>query len=1712
MKVKNFSFSNARNPALVVFALTLFILPMVISLNMTTNDTEKSSITQPELFNDTPKFDRSNVKLDGFLSEWKETNELPASMNIINDEISLMLMVYGDDFTLGGTIEPLGIVPLSPGYSFVHTTVDNLREMEELQANPAVLKIEADQFYGPSYDKNADIQDLKYINVDVADEFLPMENYESGIVQPHSVETREVMSVDDAEDLGYDGDGIVIQIHDTGVDFGHTALRNQMAVDENGYPLSLEPSGRMSFTALNAMDFWGDIFTPGDGTYELLDGWFSPKHTDENGTIYLAGYNNLPVNAPDIGFYNPIWQLFDGTGFNMPATYTVGTGINGNVTGFAFGMSVIHNDGTISITPFIEADDDDDGDYDTLYVDYESGFCITQGFLTGDSSWYDLAPFNFTGQVAHKNNANLALSKDVWNTTDYGVLDGYTDISLGSIANVLDTNNYTGGGIVTGIPADGKTLAHLWDTGGHGTGCAGLAASAPINYTLLENEDLPSDETFTIGGMSTEAKILATAGFSDSATTFGWLWAAGFEPDANGIWAFNPQSTHIANISSNSWGTSAVEVNDVAMGWDFETLFIDLLSVPGFLHPDYPGVLYLTSTGNGGSGMGTSKQPSQSTAAVAVGASTVNWWRNTSTEWNASYGIADQVIGWSDNGPSNIGYPKIDILAPGAFDWSLNPITVGNPYFYHVFGGTSASCPALAGGMALIYQAWASAHPGESLDPDMAKAIMKSTADDFGYDPYMQGTGRINVSAGVQYADGTSSDILVAYTTDATATAAQRYEVPYHRYFNSSSWFRRDIDGGLYYWDSRADIINTTSDTDEHPLFGPYTMKDTAIYGGTLFPEESYTSTVTLDGGVTGADFADVTFDTTYTAVVENLRTYDYYSAFSIEALFDIAQLRSADYFQLEFSVPYEVGEFYRDTFGGRPPIMYVGALESNISGEEDFAFVNYAYDNNNFQDLFLPTDFLQASEDPAFVRIRDPGFNHMCDHGLYYPWSGQNFSLSVRAFTRTDDSRVSVVETSGGEYEVTIDIETDAVPGMYEGYVIFNTTDYNQMLVPYGYTIAANVTGYEADGWTIVSDGQLTGRPNDNGLYGCADYDWRPETGDWRFYDIVLDGYTNRSDVKSMLLELEWVNAGSEMNMWVVDHEGYVIGETDYFTAGGHYISTENAGETKQRLLIDIYNYYENASSNYFYGGWAENVTTGYGFDQFTLIVHATDLDPVAETLPLENFSLKVAWTNESVSDFAVPTVDFSTPGMVETPMGVMITNSNFTANWSVVDDNAIPAFGNDAYNNTMQITSAVVLEESELLLAEDLVAYAGGMTIEASYTVFLNEGDYAVGELDWSDDSDFDLLIIRAGDPYDFDSDIFGQSATGAKPEHFEGVIPSTGLYEIVIEWFDNPSGPADVEYYLSFSVLGDVVYTANVDPGDLMNFDLEAAGVSEGTYLVTTSTAGWNFDHTVSTKFLYDTSAPVIEFIGDSEVEQTDTISLLFDVSDTCKSGNYTLLQDGVEVDTGDFEDLVSYDFTGTAIGTYEFELIADDEFGYSASETVDIDVVNYAPVLSGFELIASTTNISAVFNVADLSIADANYTIYANDIEVGSGDWVVGDVALTIYGDSSLGLADGNYTIRIEVIDGYGGTSEIQFYLTVCFDGVYGMVPKGDEIDLVYLHRDYTPPTVTITETCTETETETTTTEEEGGVPGFAVGALIFASLGAAALLIRKSKRS
>ena len=113
--------------------------------------------------------------------------------------------------------------------------------------------------------------------------------------------------------------------------------------------------------------------------------------------------------------------------------------------------------------------------YDTLYVDWETSWYLT----ATDNGWDDqgyTAEWDFTdnlGEPHRWGDGTEILAYDLDG-------DGINDFNMGALSTTFDLFSQVNGDILAGIDPLGRGFAHMYDTAGHGTSCAGAAAGRDL--------------------------------------------------------------------------------------------------------------------------------------------------------------------------------------------------------------------------------------------------------------------------------------------------------------------------------------------------------------------------------------------------------------------------------------------------------------------------------------------------------------------------------------------------------------------------------------------------------------------------------------------------------------------------------------------------------------------------------------------------------------------------------------------------------------------------------------------------------------------------------------------------------------------------------------------------------------------------------------------------------------------------------------------------------------------------------------------------------------------------------------------------------------------------------------------------------------------------------------------------------------------------------
>jgi subtilisin family serine protease len=212
------------------------------------------------------------------------------------------------------------------------------------------------------------------------------------------------------------------------------------------------------------------------------------------------------------------------------------------------------------------------------------------------------------------------------------------------------------------------------------------------------------------------------------------------------------------------------------------------------------GATVVESTGDSGveaSPSSASSDPS----VIAAGASTTfrNYAQGTQYGFQFARGWLSDNISSIESAGFTQGGRVLDLVAPGEANWAVcsknTAIYEGCVDFKNAptdlesFGGTSESAPLIAGGAALIIQAYRATHRGATPSPELVRQLLTSTATDLHAPSFEEGSGEMNTLAAVQaaravgtapsYANGSHllvgpTQLDISQTAGTTATRSVR--------------------------------------------------------------------------------------------------------------------------------------------------------------------------------------------------------------------------------------------------------------------------------------------------------------------------------------------------------------------------------------------------------------------------------------------------------------------------------------------------------------------------------------------------------------------------------------------------------------------------------------------------------------------------------------------------------------------------------------------------------------------------------------------------------------------------------------------------------------------------------------------------------------------------------------------------------------------------
>ena len=1057
------------------------------------------------------------------------------------------------------------------------------------------------------------------------------------------------------------GNGTVIAIVDTGVDFSNPDIQHSLARDKFNHPIMLDPDGQG--IVLTNSTFFAYV-----DDNEIIRNYTKPIPSHMTSSAYVTSDGvfldiSKGGKGSEIPIYNSFFPQLGTVIFNGTLTNDMKIGEdNRNYIKSKSGvyhLGVIYQGALqgslarIQVVPVLVVDSFTAGVYDTIIPDLSTSWkdYTRSDLKSGEEPDYD---FDFTDEkpiVLGSGNEFLVYDSNDDGKNDFSagtigarVLDVYGVIRNNSV-DVDDNLNAINGTLLPPLDPDGEFFGIMTDFMGHGTSsAASITSRGQETYDIYNNT-----EKHSIIGVAPDAKILPVKALWFGDTVYGWLWSAGFEnKDHNWEFSGNPR----VDIISNSWGVSNFPSFNSSPGMDVLSLILSVLVTPHSLDDNYPGVTIISSAGNSGHGYGTMGLPNASPFGISVGATTNNVFvgygpfkdqprfGNTTDHYN-------HVVDFSSRGPSSIGDPKPDIMSIGAHGFTPSNVLKtqkdSKDESFSLFGGTSMAAPIVSGSAAILMEEMKK--QSQDYDPFLIKNILMSTATDLNNDPFTQGSGLANIESALNYVHGTDG-VFIVYN-----------DVSY-------SNIKKVIEPAI-------DNINSTSIGFEKFQFPSKSLPMTSWFAGQLLPGDRTTSTFTIKNPTN--DTLTVNIKSKNLSLISKTQFNGTTIPRQQDSILNKTDSFIPNYVQLsDVNNHDELGDFFNEQnpIPDKSSLMILNVnfpftefmnSTTNVYADDIKISSLYLYDwvdsNNNTKITSDELSMINRSGSWGTVqelRVSEPQekFEGIPLVGVYpvpskYSyWLGdtkQNstsmeYTLSASYYQKDDWSVmwpeteiISVPPNDISTIDVTLVAPTDLQTGVYQGFLTFES-DQHTVNAPVSFVIKQSIL--ENDSTVLIK-----GKQSDDVLYGSGytkgafDMVNRYMAGDWRQYYFDIQN----ESINSASIELSWITDDTNLAVFVMDPSGKII-QTNVpsgvfghflgwpsldwlgnspFSQGGGFYPVKNKDDTSTVLFAPI------------------NQTGTY-----TLLTHSTlfggssTTEPITLAAKFSNISSDVIPKNEQIDD----------------------------------------------------------------------------------------------------------------------------------------------------------------------------------------------------------------------------------------------------------------------------------------------------------------------------------------------------------------------------------------------------------------------------------------------------------------------------------------------
>ncbi|PKQ37121.1 MAG: hypothetical protein CVT59_09390 [Actinobacteria bacterium HGW-Actinobacteria-1] len=821
---------------------------------------------------------------------------------------------------------------------------------------------------------------------------------------------------------------------------------------------------------------WPEALDPFSTLLYAYDAIYGTTYVEDGQSWFTDSSATVTEASPAFGGSSD-WAL---TGTSVSGTYHMGYLWDENLDAWWWGYPAV-----------LVVDENTAGVYDTVYVD-----------LDMDHDFNNDKPCTKADPISYL---------DFWNS-EAGTVgqDGYADLSGGMVYWIADgTNQPPGYDFMIGAPVDAPQSGCMVSFMGaldydstHGTLCASNVVGQGVidgpSDAIVDGGSYPPFKTPVGGGagiVQGAARDADLVAMSDIYWNHFTSTLVAYDYAAFGL-DETPGTADDIQCVSNSYGESDEDADE----WDYRSRYITFLNTE--VNPE---VTYLFSTGNGAPGYGTSAPPTPATG-IGIGASTQ---MGACGGWDSILD-ADQVnvgdvIPWSNRGPSAAGHLGPAVVADGAYSsgaLALNQGAGDGWRSWEIWGGTSRSCPVATGNLALVFEAYKDAN-GSWPAWDTARDLLMNGATDLNYDTLTQGSGMVDASRSVSLAAGNGGLAV-----------------------SPAVWYPGDYRG-----DRLVSYVNL------------------------MQPGETYNDHITVTN--TGAVSANVTISdswlqldsvetTTITLTGASESSYNFNRPDVLRDITALVNAADADLMVIKADEPFAqfapTGSFSTHTSTHNVPRLLVynwkdqnsnGRLwtDSNTNG-----FVNAGeIETGEYMRFTYANNFADSQQ----VRVQRPQDRKLDGVFLGLQHSSRATAsptvvvqISIEFWSRTDQPWLSAGTTdfalgAGASQDVplSVSVPSDAPVGIYEGeYRVDNGSTVT--VVPVHINVAASGTNFEF--------GDVAGAPESlmpNGkMFGYQDWNWRAESGDWRFF--MTDVEETLPEGAVWLVHTDWPDVGAPTAM----------------------------------------------------------------------------------------------------------------------------------------------------------------------------------------------------------------------------------------------------------------------------------------------------------------------------------------------------------------------------------------------------------------------------------------------------------------------------------------------------------------------------------------------------------------------------------------------------